>query len=28
LEIPPVNSPQAAVQAAITAQIVDGTFRR
>lgn len=28
LEVPPVNSPQAAVQAAITAQIVDGTFRR
>lgn len=28
LEIPPVNSPQTAVQAAIAAQIVNGTFRR
>lgn len=27
LEIPPVNSPQTAVQAAIAAQIVNGTFR-
>ena len=27
LEIPPVSSPQTAVQAAIAAQIVNGTFR-
>lgn len=27
LKIPPVNSPQTAVQAAIAAQIVNGTFR-
>jgi hypothetical protein len=27
LDIPPVNSPQTAVQAAIAAQIVNGTFR-
>ena len=27
LEIPPVNSPETAVQAAIAAQIVNGTFR-
>jgi hypothetical protein len=27
LEVPPVNSPQTAVQAAIAAQIVNGTFR-
>lgn len=28
LEIPPVNSPQTAVQAAIAAQVVNRTFRR
>ena len=27
LEVPPVTSPQTAVQAAIAAQIVNGTFR-
>ena len=27
LEIPPINSPETAVQAAIAAQIVNGTFR-
>lgn len=27
LEIPPINSPETAVQAAIAAQIVSGTFR-
>jgi hypothetical protein len=27
LEIPPINSPETAVQAAIAAQIVNGSFR-